>query len=97
MLRFLISERQVPRGLEAAVPMPRQWALASLPPHLNKEQVSQVLAVIRTRWVLVQAGPMRICAFETEFLSIRAVRLRMAEVRRVHPFVGLAAENKPVQ
>jgi integrase/recombinase XerD len=25
--------------------MPRQWALASLPHHLNKEQVSQVLAV----------------------------------------------------
>jgi site-specific recombinase XerD len=45
MLRFLISEGQVPRGLEAAVPMPRQWALASLPHHLNKEQVSQVLAV----------------------------------------------------
>ena len=45
MLRFLISEREVPRGLEAAVPMPRQWALASLPHHLNKEQVSQVLAV----------------------------------------------------
>jgi site-specific recombinase XerD len=47
MLRFLISEGQVPRGLEAAVPMPRQWALASLPRHLNKEQVSQVLAVCR--------------------------------------------------
>jgi len=45
MLRFLISEGQVPRGLEAAVPMPRQWALASLPRHLNKEEVSQVLAV----------------------------------------------------
>ena len=45
MLRFLISEGQVPRGLEAAVPMPRQWALASLPRHLNKEQVSQVLTV----------------------------------------------------
>jgi hypothetical protein len=45
MLRFLISEGQVPRGLEAAVPMPRQWALTSLPHHLNKEQVSQVLAV----------------------------------------------------
>jgi integrase/recombinase XerD len=45
MLRFLISEGQVPRGLEAAVPMPRQWALASLPHHLNKEEVSQVLAV----------------------------------------------------
>src|SRR5437667_11443997 len=25
--------------------MPRQWTLASLPHHLNKEQVSQVLAV----------------------------------------------------
>ena len=47
MLRFLISEGQVPKGLEAAVPMPRQWALASLPRHLNKEQVSQVLAVCR--------------------------------------------------
>ena len=32
MLRFLISEGQVSRGLEAAVPMPRQWALAPLPP-----------------------------------------------------------------
>src|SRR5271165_5918180 len=45
MLRFLINEGQVPRGLEAAVPMPHQWTLASLPRHLNKEQVSQVLAV----------------------------------------------------
>jgi site-specific recombinase XerD len=45
MLRFLISEGQVPRGLEGAVPMPHQWTLASLPRHLNKEQVSQVLAV----------------------------------------------------
>jgi site-specific recombinase XerC len=45
MLRFLISEGQVPRGLEAAVPMPHQWTLASLPRHLNKEQVSQVLTV----------------------------------------------------
>jgi hypothetical protein len=25
--------------------LPRQWALASLPHHLNKEEVSQVLAV----------------------------------------------------
>src|ERR1700730_7844367 len=41
MLRFLINEGQVPRGLEAAVPMPHQWRLASLPRHLNKEQVSQ--------------------------------------------------------
>ena len=47
MLRFLVSEGQVTRGLEAAVPMPRQWALASLPHHLSKEQVSQVLAVCR--------------------------------------------------
>jgi site-specific recombinase XerD len=47
MLRFLIAEGQVPRGLETAVPMPRQWALASLPHHLNKEQVSQVLSVCR--------------------------------------------------
>ena len=47
MLRFLIGEGQVPRGLEAAVPMPRQWALAPLPRHVNKEQVSQVLAVCR--------------------------------------------------
>jgi len=47
MLRFLISEGQVTIGLEAAVPMPRQWALASLPHHLSKEQVSQVLAVCR--------------------------------------------------
>jgi len=37
MLRFLISEGQVTIGLEAAVPMPRQWA----------DQVSQVLAVCR--------------------------------------------------
>jgi len=47
MLRFLVSEGQVTKGLEAAVPMPRQWALASLPHHLSKEQVSQVLAVCR--------------------------------------------------
>jgi integrase len=47
MLRFLISEGQVTIGLEAAVPMPRQWALGSLPHHLSKDQVSQVLAVCR--------------------------------------------------
>jgi site-specific recombinase XerD len=47
MLSFLIAEGQVPRGLETTVPMPRQWALASLPYHLNKEQVSQVLSVCR--------------------------------------------------
>jgi site-specific recombinase XerD len=47
MLRFLISDGQVTKGLEAAVPMPRQWALVSLPHHLSKEQVSQVLAVCR--------------------------------------------------
>jgi site-specific recombinase XerD len=35
------------RGLEAAVPMPRQWALASLPTHLDKDHVSQVLAACR--------------------------------------------------
>ena len=39
MLRFLSAEGQVVRGLEAAVPMPRQWALASLPAHLDKDQV----------------------------------------------------------
>src|SRR5437870_3299202 len=48
MLRFLIAEGQVVPGLEAAVPMPRQWALASLPAHLDKDQVSQVLTVCRT-------------------------------------------------
>jgi len=48
MLRFLVAEGQVAQGLEAAVPMPRQWALASLPAHLDKDQVSQVLAVCRT-------------------------------------------------
>lgn len=48
MLRFLIAEGQVVRGLEAAVPMPRQWALASLPAHLDKDQVSQVLTACRT-------------------------------------------------
>ena len=48
MLRFLIADGQVARGLEAAVPMPRQWALASLPAHLDKDQVSQVLAACRT-------------------------------------------------
>jgi integrase len=46
-LRFLIAEGQVPRGLEAAVPMPRQWALASLPAHLDNQQINQVLAVCR--------------------------------------------------
>jgi site-specific recombinase XerD len=48
MLRFLIAEGQVVPGLEAAVPMQRQWALASLPPHLDKDQVKQVLMVCRT-------------------------------------------------
>jgi site-specific recombinase XerD len=48
MLRFLSAEGQVARGLEAAVLMPRQWALAALPAHLDKAQVSQVLALCRT-------------------------------------------------
>jgi Bacterial regulatory proteins, tetR family len=38
--------------------MPRQWALASLPHHLNQEQISQVLTVCRQaqNMILVQIG-----------------------------------------
>ena len=80
-LRFLISEGQVPRGLEAAVPMPRQWALASLPHHLNKEQVSQVLAVcqetkpneLRNAAVLLLLARLGLRAGEVASLSLEDI------------------------
>ena len=81
MLRFLISEGQVPRGLEAAVPMPHQWRLASLPRHLNKEQVSQVLAVcqetkpneLRNAAVLLLLARLGLRAGEVASLSLEDI------------------------
>jgi site-specific recombinase XerD len=43
LLRFLVTEGVVRAGLEAAVPLPRQWTLATMPRTLSDEQVAHVL------------------------------------------------------
>jgi site-specific recombinase XerD len=43
MLRFLVAKGAISAGLEGAVPIVRQWKLASLPLHLTPEQLAHVL------------------------------------------------------
>ena len=43
MLRYLISRGEVSSGLEAAVPMVRQWKHAALPRHLSEAEIARVL------------------------------------------------------
>jgi len=43
MLRHLISRGEVSGGLEAAVPMVRQWKHAALPRHLSEAEIARVL------------------------------------------------------
>ena len=42
-LRFLVGRGELPPGLEAAVPTPRQWTHATLPQRLTAEEVDRVL------------------------------------------------------
>ena len=44
-LRFLVFSGELPPGLEAAVPIPRQWIHAPLPSRLTGEEVERVLAL----------------------------------------------------
>jgi integrase/recombinase XerD len=43
MLRNLISRGEVSDGLEAAVPMVRQWKHAALPRHLSEAEIAHVV------------------------------------------------------
>jgi len=45
LLRFLVFCGELPPGLEAAVPTPRQWTHATLPQRLTAEEVERVLTV----------------------------------------------------
>jgi site-specific recombinase XerD len=44
LLRFLVFSGELAPGLEAAVPIPRQWIHAPLPSRLTSEEVERVLA-----------------------------------------------------
>lgn len=43
LLRYLVTQGDIPAGLEAAVPTISSWKLASLPVHLSAEEVARVI------------------------------------------------------
>jgi len=45
MLRYLVAQGDIPAGLEAAVPIVRQWRHAALPQYLSSKDIAQVLSV----------------------------------------------------
>ena len=83
-LRFLTFSGAIPRGLEAAVPMPRSWKHAALPPRLTTEEVARVLAAcreetpqdVRDRAILFLLAHLGLRAQEITTLCLEAIDWR---------------------
>jgi site-specific recombinase XerD len=91
-LRFLVFRGELPPGLEAAVPIPRQWIHAPLPSRLTGEEVERVLALwtgsgpttLRNRAILLLLARLGVRAHEVAALCLEDINWYEGQVR-IHP------------
>jgi site-specific recombinase XerD len=88
-LRFLVFSGELPPGLEAAVPIPRQWIHAPLPSRLTGEEVERVLALctgggptaLRNHAILLLLARLGVRAHEVAALCLDDINWYEGQVR----------------
>jgi len=89
LLRFLVFSGEVAPGLEAAVPIPRQWTHATLPCRLTVEEVERVLATwtggspkaLRNHAILLLLARLGVRAHEVAALCLEDLNWYESHVR----------------
>ena len=89
LLRFLVFSGELASGLEAAVPIPRQWIHAPLPCRLTGEEVERVLATctgvsptaLRNHAILLLLARLGIRAHEVAALCLEDINWYESQVR----------------
>src|SRR6266571_2858221 len=92
LLRFLVFSGELAPGLEAAVPIPRQWLHAPLPCRLTVAEVEQVLATctngspaaLRNHAILLLLARLGVRAHEVAALCLGDINWYEGRVR-IHP------------
>jgi site-specific recombinase XerD len=88
-LRFLVFRGELAPGLEAAVPIPRQWLHAPLPCRLTDEEVARVLATctddsptaLRNHAILLLLARLGVRAHEVAALCLEDINWYEGQVR----------------